>query len=187
MARLRKLPGVTVVQGDIQTLALEAAAQHDVICMFQVLEHMDRLDSVFAALWQLTNDEGELFIAVPNSDRTVVQERLTKFMDMPPVHIGRWTNESLATIAGRYGFELVETRLDQRSAFTELWEMAKYCLEARTRRPGGLAARVEGIPFRPARGVIKRTAAVVDLVRLVPHYGTIPPETRWFHLRRVTS
>jgi 2-polyprenyl-3-methyl-5-hydroxy-6-metoxy-1,4-benzoquinol methylase len=184
VARLRKLPDITVFQADLQTLALQAPAQHNVICMFQVLEHMDRLESVFAALRRLASDECELYIAVPNSDRTAMQERLTGFMDMPPVHIGRWTDKALEIIAGRHGFEVVERRLDPRSALTELWDMAKYGLEARTRRHG-LAARVEGISFRPARGVIKRAAATVDLIRLASHYGKIPPATRWFRLRRM--
>jgi hypothetical protein len=143
-----------------------------------------RLESVFAALRRLASDECELYIAVPNSDRTAMQERLTGFMDMPPVHIGRWTDKALEIIAGRHGFEVVERRLDPRSALTELWDMAKYGLEARTRRHG-LAARVEGISFRPARGVIKRAAATVDLIRLASHYGKIPPATRWFRLRRM--
>jgi SAM-dependent methyltransferase len=184
VAALRRLPGVHAIQGDIQELLGQAPEPFDVICMFQVLEHMDRLDSVFQALNQLTKVGSEVFIAVPNSMRTRVQEKLTGFMDMPPVHIGRWTDESLRLIGGRHGFELIETRLDNHHAPLELWGLAKYRLEQRTRRVASIASKVEQISFRPARGALKRAMAVWDLAVLSPHFGKIPPATRLFHLRR---
>jgi SAM-dependent methyltransferase len=184
VAGLRRLPGVNAVQGDVQELLERSPEPFDVICMFQVLEHMDRLDSVFRALYQLTKSGSEVFIAVPNSMRTRVQEELTGFMDMPPHHIGRWTNESLRLISGRHGFQLVAIRLDHHPAPLELWELAIYRLEQRTRQAKNLAAKVEQIPFRPLRGALKRTMAVWDLAVLSPQLGKIPPGTRLFQLRR---
>jgi SAM-dependent methyltransferase len=184
VAGLRRLPGVQAVQGDVQDLLNEALEPFDVVCMFQVLEHMDRLESVFGALGKLTKAGSEVFIAVPNAQRTRMQEDLTGFMDMPPVHIGRWTNEALSRIAGRHGFQLIDTRLDQRPAFPELWALAKYRLEQRTRRPNGVSATVERISFRPARGLLKRVMAGWDLIVLSPRLGKIPPSTRLFCLIR---
>lgn len=184
IARLRRLPGVTVVQGDVQRLVEHSPEPFDVICMFQVLEHMDRLESVFEALYRLTKSGSEIFIGVPNSKHTRVEEELTGFMDMPPRHIGRWTDESLRLISGRHGFQFVESRLNHRSAPLELWDLAKFRLEQRTRRAENLAAKVEQIAFRPARGVLKRAMAVWDLAVLSPQLGKIPPTTRLFHLRR---
>jgi len=184
VASLRRLPGVNAVRGDVQELLEQSPEPFDVICMFQVLEHMDRLESVFQALYRLTRSGSDVFVAVPNSKRIRVQEDLTGFMDMPPVHIGRWTDESLRLIGGRHGFQLVESRLDHRPARLELWALAKYRLEQRTRRAESLAANVERISFRPARGALKRAMAVWDLTVLSPQLGKIPPLTRLFHLRR---
>lgn len=184
VARLRRLPGVNAVRGDVQELLKQSPEPFDVICMFQVLEHMDRLESVFQALYRLTKRGSEVFIAVPNSVHIRMQEELTGFMDMPPVHIGRWTDESVRLIVGRDGFELVESSLNRRPAPLVLWGFAKARLEQRTRRPENLAAKVEQISFRPARGALKRAMAVWDLAVLSPQLGKIPPSTRLFHLRR---
>jgi SAM-dependent methyltransferase len=185
VAGLRRLPGVSAIQGDVQELLERAPEAFDVICMFQILEHMDRLDSVFHALGTLSRRDTDLFIAVPNIDRIAVQEEITGFMDMPPVHIGRWTDDSLRIIAGRHGFRLAESRLNARPAPLELWDLAKYNLERRTRQAKNISSRVEQISFRPARGALKRTLAVWDLGMLVRHLGRIPPTTRLFRLKRV--
>ncbi len=179
---LRALPHTTVVQGDVEALLAGGAQQFDAICMFQVLEHLDRLDNLFDSLAKLCSQSGEVFIAVPNTAHTVVQERLTLFLDMPPLHVGRWTEGSLRRLANRHGFEVLETKYNRTSPVDALWTLAKYRLEARTRRVSGVSAYVESISFRPVRGGLKRLMAIWDLARLAPNYGKVPPTTSWFRL-----
>jgi hypothetical protein len=186
VSRLSRIVGTTVFQGDVQTLADQQPRKHDAICLFQVLEHLDRLDQVFEALQALTSSHADVFVGVPNSSRTVEQERLTGYLDMPPVHIGRWTDGAITLLAERNGFAFVESRLNPSAPIKELWGLAKYRLESRTHSEHNAASRVEAISFRPARGAAKRLLAVWDLMSLLPAYGTIPPDTRWIHLSRVS-
>jgi 2-polyprenyl-3-methyl-5-hydroxy-6-metoxy-1,4-benzoquinol methylase len=72
VASLRRLPGVNAVKGDVQELLKQSPDPFDVACMFQILEHMDRLESVFQALYRLTKTGSGVFIAVPNSMHTWV-------------------------------------------------------------------------------------------------------------------
>ena len=55
-AELRKL-GVRVVQGDIREIPLGVHDRFDVVCLFQVLEHLDRLPELFTRLWTITSPQ----------------------------------------------------------------------------------------------------------------------------------
>jgi ubiquinone/menaquinone biosynthesis C-methylase UbiE len=56
----------------------------DIIFMFQVFEHMDRVDEVFARLKYLLKPQGCVFIAVPSANRTYCMEAHGSLIDMPP-------------------------------------------------------------------------------------------------------
>jgi SAM-dependent methyltransferase len=57
--------GVKCLPADIRSITAEdLIGAVDVVCMFQVLEHMDRLDELFQHLNGLTKDEANLFISV---------------------------------------------------------------------------------------------------------------------------
>src|SRR5208337_399944 len=62
----------------------------DIVCMFQVLEHMDRLELLFKKLNLLMKSGGNLFISVPNQRLIEFNENNGALLDMPPNHVGRW-------------------------------------------------------------------------------------------------
>ena len=78
----------------------------DIIFMFQVFEHMDRVDDVFARLKYLLKAQGSVFIAVPNDIRTHYMEGHGSLIDMPPNHIGRWTKDAFDAVCRRHGLQL---------------------------------------------------------------------------------
>jgi len=96
--------GYSTIQDDIRSAKVEAGI--DAVFMFQVLEHMDDLDSLFGRLASLLRDGGLLFVAVPNPQRISFNERNGSLLDMPPNHIGRWSEHALKTIGNRFGFRL---------------------------------------------------------------------------------
>jgi SAM-dependent methyltransferase len=179
---LRGLAGNTAFRGGITDLVLTQPEPFDAICMFQVLEHMDNPQGVFADLRALTAPGGALFIGVPNAESVEVQESLTGFWEMPPNHIGRWTLAAIKAAAEPAGFEVAEDRLEDASAAVELWRLAKCRWEARAYAPGSLGARINGIADRRIHGPLKRTLVAQDMVMLAPHLRRIPPQSHWFHL-----
>lgn len=181
VAALQQIEGLTVVQGDFRR-RLSDIQPVDAICLFQVLEHLDDVEATFGGFRALLRPGGEVYIGVPNVERTDVQERLTQFMDMPPVHIGRWTREAVAAAAARHGLRLMDDRTSSRPAIAELYKLATYKTEHRVRSRSGAAGLLERIPYRPVRGAAKRLATLRDVVALQRHYGQVPPKTRWFRL-----
>lgn len=100
----------------------------DVLCLFQVLEHMDDLESVFGRLSLLARDKGHLFVAVPNHAQRAYFDKSGFHEDMPPVHVGRWTRQSLETVASRHGWRLEEDESQPESYFSKLGRFAyQYC------------------------------------------------------------
>ncbi len=183
LRRLRAISGAETFKLSPQELAARAPGRFDVVCMFQVLEHLDRLDEVFGALRELTAGDGRLFIAVPNDASITVQEELTGFWEMPPNHIGRWTREALESVAARHGFTLCTHRFEPGAPAGDLWTMAKCRYDARAYSESSLAGAVNGIRTRPVRGVGKRALTSWDLLMLARHYGRIPPRSQWFALQ----
>lgn len=96
--------GYVALQEDLRSAGL--AECFDAIFMFQVVEHMDRLDSLFANVSRLLRNHGVLFIAVPNPRFTAFNEQNGALLDMPPNHIGRWTPAAFQILGTRHGLRL---------------------------------------------------------------------------------
>ncbi|WP_282781030.1 class I SAM-dependent methyltransferase [Phaeodactylibacter xiamenensis] len=103
LQELKKL-GVNCFSDDIRNINFEN--KFDVICLFQVLEHLDDLDSLFSKLDSLLNQGGDLFIAVPNYKFIEFIEKNDLLLDMPPNHVSRWTEKAFQTIATKFNWSL---------------------------------------------------------------------------------
>jgi SAM-dependent methyltransferase len=182
LAALRSIPAVQAFKLSPQELAAATGARFEAVCMFQVLEHLDRLDEVFSALRSLTAADGQLFIGVPNDASVTMQEELTGFWEMPPNHIGRWTRAAIESLAKRHGFAVLDHRYESAGSLAELWEMAKCRYQGRAYHSSTLAGRVNDLSVRSIRGPVKRVLAGWDLLMLAPRYGGFPPRCQWFRL-----
>lgn len=89
---LRK--GYACYNKSISELQKENLPEFDIICMFQVLEHMDDLDLVFQSLGQLGHRASHLIIAVPNGALRNFYDKLGVHLDVPPIHTGRFTPDT---------------------------------------------------------------------------------------------
>ena len=182
LAAIAALPDVEAVPLTPSELAAQTDQRFDAVCMFQVLEHMDRVDDVFSALRRLTAQDGELFIGVPNEASVTMQEELTGFWEMPPNHVSRWTPAALQSIAGRHGFRLIEHRYEPAPRWAALAEMAQCRFQGRAYDPSSVAGRVNDIPVRAVRGPLKRLLYTWDLLAFLPTLGQWPPRSQWFRL-----
>lgn len=103
--------GITCVAAGVDELSRHAGdRKFDLVCMFQVLEHMDKPDVVFEIIHRMTNPEAQVFITVPNDEHRAFYDSLGDYMDLPPTHISRWTYQSLERLVSRYGWTIAEHR-----------------------------------------------------------------------------
>jgi len=175
--------GFTAREGSIADLLNEPSQERRfaVICLFQTLEHMDRIDDAFRALRYLLADGGSIFISVPFGPGIDEQERVVEFWDMPPVHVGRWLANCFEIIAARHGLRVVEGRTGPPLSRTrQAWHRALSSVAARATRPGTVDHRINAVAYRPVRGALKLLAAGVRM----PRMWLVDPieETLWVHL-----
>lgn len=85
----------------------------DVVCSFQVLEHLERVAEVMAPACRLVRPGGLIVVSVPNRLRVPVNE--TPVLDWPPHHLSRWGPDQLHRLAERWGLEVVSLHCDRRS------------------------------------------------------------------------
>jgi 2-polyprenyl-3-methyl-5-hydroxy-6-metoxy-1,4-benzoquinol methylase len=99
--------GIKCVPKDIRELSgQEYEKCADVICLFQVLEHMDGLHVLFEKLNWLLKPGGSIFIAVPNQNMIEFNELNGALLDMPPNHVGRWKRRCFEIIGSRHNLTL---------------------------------------------------------------------------------
>lgn len=97
-----------VVMVDVEQEALKKPNSYDVVCHFQVLEHVTAPAAFMSACVAALKPGGLLIVAVPAEDSflALVEDG---WLNMPPHHLTRWTDASLAAMFQRVGLELVET------------------------------------------------------------------------------
>jgi SAM-dependent methyltransferase len=115
--------GVECLPLEIQALDVTEHGKFDVVCMFEVLEHLGALDTVFGSLSRITNDGAHLFIGVPNSSSRAFYDRLGFVEDVPPTHISRWNRQCFEYLANGYGWRLVDYAVEPESRVSKI---AKY-------------------------------------------------------------
>lgn len=88
---------VKVLPEMVQEHADRVGEFYDVVCSFQVLEHIADVHGFLEGKVKCLKKGGKLIVAVPNNDSFI---RLDPFhiMNMPPHHMGLWTETSLRSI-----------------------------------------------------------------------------------------
>jgi hypothetical protein len=152
--------GVTCLPQDVRSLSSDKYADRfEVICMFQVLEHLDGLEELFSSLSRLSKGKSHLFISVPNAKMIEFNELNGALPDMPPNHIGRWSQTSFAIVAQRHGWCVVEHEVQDESPTAKV---AQYIISLYMRKrqdPYTLANRIERVSLLSMRRALQALAA----------------------------
>ncbi len=90
----------------------EFSKKFDIICLFQVLEHIDKLDETFKTFNSIVSPNGHLFIGVPNGRKIKFNELNDALLDMPPNHIGRYNKGTFEFLGNKYGWKIEEISVE---------------------------------------------------------------------------
>ncbi len=81
--------------------------QYDVVCSFQVMEHIPAIREVLTASVDLLKPGGRLFISVPNDDSFLGKDS-KNVLNMPPHHCTLWNEKVFHSISKLMKLELCE-------------------------------------------------------------------------------
>jgi SAM-dependent methyltransferase len=89
--------GLRVLEQTIENHASEHPASYDVVCAFQVLEHIAEPGRFIASCLEVLRPEGRLILSMPSAD-SFAGDLPNHALDLPPHHITRWSNRCLSEL-----------------------------------------------------------------------------------------
>jgi len=152
--------GYAAIQSDVREANLEPG--FDAVFMFQVLEHIDQIHELFARLHVLVREGGLVFLSVPNQESITFNERNGSLFDMPPNHIGRYSQRALKAIGDQHGLTLERVEVESFNFKSYMLRDISYSYGRAAQQAGTLAnwsRSLRSAPFGKLIGVA--TAAVL--------------------------
>lgn len=104
---LAKKNGVLILNEIIQEHACKHPEEYDVVCSFQVLEHVPNPFEIIEAQLKALKRNGLLVITVP-SENSFLRYTVNEVLNMPPHHVTRWCDKSLEHIAMLFNLDLLD-------------------------------------------------------------------------------
>ncbi len=102
-----KEQGLDVIGEDIQQHASANPEKYDVVCFFEVLEHIADPLSFLTAVEKSLKPGGLMIFSVPNNFSYL--GKLTHFMNMPPHHVILWDPRSVLSLTSILGVRHIKT------------------------------------------------------------------------------
>ncbi len=128
--------GLNVLNEMIGDHALHKPEYYDVVCMFQVLEHIYDVRTFIEDALKVLKKGGKLVIGVPNNEPYFQGYDKYCTLNLPPHHMGLWNKTVFEKIAPVFNLQLQKTVYDVKgSIITYAYLRAKYM--AGIRSPGG--------------------------------------------------
>ncbi|WP_160290201.1 class I SAM-dependent methyltransferase [Flavihumibacter solisilvae] len=99
--------GINMKNEDIRIHAAQHEQQYDVVCFFQVLEHVANPRDFLEAAVHCLKPGGRLILAVP-SDDSFIRVVVNSYLNMPPHHASRWPDKTLGYVAKLFDLKLLK-------------------------------------------------------------------------------
>lgn len=97
--------GRNVLKMDITDSLPELESSFDVVTCFQVLEHLNKPNSLVSSIIKLCKPNGLIIIAVPNND-SFLGIAVNNALNLPPHHLLHWNKKSLLHLAKKNNLQI---------------------------------------------------------------------------------
>lgn len=120
--------GLDVRLERVEAHALTHSGQYDVVCAFQVLEHVPDVRGFVAACLDCLTADGRLILSVPNAD-SFVGRAVNNITNLPPHHMTWWSERALTALADEFGLVEVARLRDALAPLHRRWYVAVRLLD----------------------------------------------------------
>ncbi len=97
--------GNTIYNETIQDYSVQHAGEYDVVCNFQVLEHIVDIKSFIEASLKVLKPGGKMIIAVPNNNPYLFEFDDYHTLNLPPHHAGLWNKAVFKNIENTFSIK----------------------------------------------------------------------------------
>lgn len=104
--RLLQKKGISCQMQTIEEHAKENKNSYDVVCFFQVLEHISSIHTFLTAAIDCLKPGGLLIVAVPNNEPYLFGFNKYDWLNLPPHHMGWWNESSLRQLASYFPIQV---------------------------------------------------------------------------------
>lgn len=118
-----KSKGLNVHAELIESFASKKTGYFDVVCSFQVLEHVTNVKSFIESALRALKPGGLLIISVPNSNPYFLRYDKYHTLNLPPHHAGLWNSKSLKTIAPIFQMKWMDTKTEPLREYKEWYHV----------------------------------------------------------------
>jgi 2-polyprenyl-3-methyl-5-hydroxy-6-metoxy-1,4-benzoquinol methylase len=108
VAEMCRMEGLEVFDELIEKHAERKPGFYDVVCSFQVLEHVYEVKEFIQGALAVLKPGGQLIISVPNNEPYHMRYNKYETLNLPPHHIGLWNKESLKNLEKLFPVNLKE-------------------------------------------------------------------------------
>lgn len=154
-AEAAKAKGLKVINESIEAHAKFHENEYDVVCAFQVLEHVTEIRSFISSAVKTLKTGGKLIFSVPNNEPYFQRFGKYEVLNLPPHHVGLWNLESFRKLCGFYDVELVKHYYSGATTLIgETYLRAKYIADVKSlARRHSLAEKVKIYLIAPLAGI----------------------------------
>ena len=111
--------GLTVHAELIEPYSENHSNVYDVVCTFQVLEHVSNVKSFISSAIKTLKPGGKLIISVPNSNPYFHKHDKYHTLNLPPHHSGLWNKYSLEKLTEYFPIKLENIKTEPLKEFKE--------------------------------------------------------------------
>lgn len=135
--------GLKVLPDSIEKFSLNHSNTYDIVCSFQVLEHVSDVRGFIEASLTVLKPGGQLIIAVPNNSNFILKSG-NVLLDMPPHHMGQWEMNSLIGLQDYFDMRIHEIHMEPLQDYhvSEAHKVAYEKLEQKLREKFGIFSKI---------------------------------------------
>lgn len=115
-----KRKGINILNETVQEHAKSNPEKYDVICSFQVMEHIASIKQVIQASIDSLKMGGKLIISLPNNDSFLGYDA-ANYLNMPPHHMGLWNEQSLKSLSYIFNVKLDSIYLEPLQTYHKIY------------------------------------------------------------------
>ena len=132
-AALCREKGLSVYDELIEQHAENHAEYYDMVCMFQVLEHVSDVHSFILSALSVLKVNGKLVIGVPNNEPYFAGYDKFCTLNLPPHHMGLWNKKVFEKFAFLFQLNISAVCYDQQARIlSSAYLRAKYMAKVKT-------------------------------------------------------